>query len=189
MKPQGFLAFLSLMFCMCATPAWAAAPGLLGKHDSKEPIEITADSLDVIQENQKAVFTGNVVVIQGNVKIQSDKMTVFYKNSAEKKQSDEATMGSNAISKILTDGHVVLTTQDESAKGDNGIYDVEANMVYLTGHVILSKGKNVLSGNKLEYNLTTGQSRVTGGAGVKVGEKTSNGRVRGVFIPAGKGAQ
>jgi lipopolysaccharide export system protein LptA len=47
--------------------------------------------------------------------------------------------------------------------------------VVVTGDVILTQGKNVLTGNRLVYNVRTESARMEGG----------NGRVQGVFYPQG----
>ena len=68
--------------------------------------------------------------------------------------------------------------------GDDGVYDVVAHTVTMTGKVVLTRGKNVMRGPQLTVNLDTG--RATLGAGKTPGGPsgtTSGGRVQGIFTP------
>jgi len=71
-----------------------------------------------------------------------------------------------------------VTQKDQTATGDLGIFDMATNTVTLTGHVMMTQGKNVLRGEKLVVNLTSGVSRVESG---------KHQRVQGLF-PSGGGA-
>jgi lipopolysaccharide export system protein LptA len=144
------------------------------------PIAIDADSLEVIQNENKAIFKGNVVAKQSNMTLRSQQMTVFY--GQEKAGTLEA-MGS--LSRIEVNGNVSLVTPTESATSNYGLYDAVRDKVFLTGSVVLKRGGNVLNGSQLEYNLATGSSMLSGGASANTppldGEK--GGRVRGLFVP------
>ncbi|MNE97874.1 Lipopolysaccharide export system protein LptA [compost metagenome] len=60
-------------------------------------------------------------------------------------------------------------------RGDRAVYTLNNAEVVVTGDVILTQGKNVLTGNRLVYNVRTESARMEGG----------NGRVQGVFYPQG----
>jgi hypothetical protein len=63
-----------------AAGASSALGGLGG--DSKEPIKIDADKLDVVDKENKAVFSGNVVAVQGETTVRCTVMTVLYEAAA-----------------------------------------------------------------------------------------------------------
>lgn len=156
------------------------------KHDSKQPIEVTSDALQVFQEENRAVFTGHVVAIQGDVRLKADTMTVYYRaadkaEDAQKKPTSPAEQ--NAIKKIDATGDVFLSTPEETASGATGTYDVEAQEIHLNQNVILTRAKNVLKGDKLVYSFATGKSVLTGGAAPVQGETQTGGRVRALFVP------
>ncbi len=161
-----------------------------GKHDNNEPIEITSDALEVFQQENRAVFTGHVVAIQGDVRLKSEKMTVYYKASEEKTAGDKtpAADEKNSIRKIEVEGSVFLSTPEETASGLTGVYDVENHEIRLNDNVVLTRAKNVLKGDHLVYNLETGKSVVTGGA--TAAEQTAapgrKERVRALFVPENK---
>jgi lipopolysaccharide export system protein LptA len=159
----------------CAAIAANAAPKI---GSSSAPIEINADALEVLQEENRAIFTGHVVAIQEKIRLKSEKMTVFYKSPDEKQKKE----GQDAIQKIEVEGNVFMTTPDETASGASGVYDVENKRILLNNNVVLTRGKNTLKGDKLVYDLGTGKSSVssTGAASQEGGKKE---RVRALFVP------
>lgn len=174
----------------------AGAAGVPEKLKSNAPIEITSDSLQVLQQENKAIFIGNVVAVQGTVRIKSEKMTVFYKGQESSKPDGKAEKKTaavmpekNSIEKIVVENNVFLTTPQETAKGDNGLYDVVDSKVYLNGNVILTREKNVLKGDRLVYDFNTGKSELNAGAATAESSKATTGkpqRVKALFIPADK---
>ena len=188
MMPKGrYIAVCALAFA-AALPAMAQ----LKLGSSNQPIEISSDQLDVHQEDHKAIFTGNVIAVQGTSTMRSKVMTVFYTDSQSKpattatapaaKKDDS---GGQSIQRIEATQDVVFTTPEEVAQGEVGVYDVASDTITLTGaDVTLTKDKNVLKGTKLVYNMGTGRSVLTGGGTVTTGGKGK--RVHGLFVPGDK---
>ena len=170
----------------------ANSPAISNKYKSGGPIEITSDSLEVLQQNHKAIFTGHVVAVQGDVKIKSEKMTVFYKSTESGKTAKpEKTITSavsekNSIEKIVVENNVFLSTPEETASGARGLYDVVNHKIFLNDNVVLTRDENVLKGDRLVYDFTTGKSELNSSQG---GTATSDGkptqRVKALFIPDG----
>lgn len=178
-KLDCFAALAMTMVIMISQYGYAADNPIAasGRLSTNAPIEINADTLEVFQEENRAVFSGHVVAIQDQVRLKSDTMNVFYKSSGDgKSQSSEQ----GAIQKIEVTGNVFLSTPQETASGERGIYDVEHQMIYLNNNVVLTRDKNVLKGSKLTYNLATGKSEIIGGVDIK---KDGQGRVRALFVP------
>jgi len=151
----------------------AAAPALgqfSNAHDTALPIEIAADALEVQQEKQIAVFSGNVDAQQGNMKLRAEKLWVHYQGNTG---SDTA----QTISKIDAQGQVFFSSGDETAEGDQGTYDVDNGVIVLTGRVVLTQSGSVIKGNRVVLDLNTGKSTMDGGAA------SGDGRVRGLFVP------
>ena len=138
--------------------------------DSKLPIEITADSLEVKQAEQLAIFRGNVDALQGRMRLTASEVWVHYRPEA----GGEA---QGTISRINAAGGVRFSTPSETAQGDSGVYDVDAQVITLTGSVVLTRGANVIRGEKLVLNLATGQSKIE-----------STRRVRALFQPKKSGS-
>ena len=151
-----------------------------GAFDSNQPIEITADSLEVQQAEQIAIFEGNVQVIQGEIRMRAARLIVHY--SDHKQQNQEEPTNIRQIDAI---GDVFISNPRETAQGDKGVYRVTNKQIDLTGNVVLTQGKNVLRGDSLTLNLATGQSRVEGGTGTN----GNQGRVKGIFVPEEKAGE
>lgn len=161
-----------LAVLMCLLPAVVVAQTL----DSKQPIEISADTLEVLQNQQQAIFSGNVIAKQGSINMKSARMLVYYKNGGAGGDGAGAVKG---ISKIEADGGVFFASPRETAQGAKAIYNVDTQTIQMMGDVVLTRDKNVLKGTQMVYNLATGKSVLSssgvGGAG--------GGRVKGLFVP------
>lgn len=129
-----------------------------GSNDG-EPIEIEASELLVEDNNNTATFVGDVVVIQGETSLETERLKVFYAGSG-------ASTGEGAvqqrISRLEAEGGVFVTSKDQTAKGDAASFDMTEEIMVMTGReVVLSQGPNVVVGNKLTVNLKTGQANLT----------------------------
>lgn len=155
---------------------WASATQAqqLGtKRDRLQPIEIEADNLEIQQDKQLAIFAGNVSAVQGALRLQAETLRVHYlsgKNRGEDGQS---------IAQIDAIGRVFFSSEKETVQGDEGVYDVTAGILTLTGDVILTRGESVIRGRRIVMNLETGLSTVESGEDGAAG----GGRVRGLFVP------
>lgn len=146
-------------------------------HNTKLPIEITSDELEYLKTEQQAIFSGNVRAVQGELDVRSDAMLVYYDS-----KKDQIGKVKNTISRLETNGNVQLITPKETAKSDYGVFNVDENVITLTGKVVLNSGKNMVKGDKFVYNVATGQSKIISGTQESNGDKQ---RVRGVFAPNG----
>ena len=88
------------------------------------------------------------------------------------------------ITRIYARGDVVINSdQDQTTTGDLADYDVPGQMVTVSGNVVLTQGKNVLKGDRLVIDLTTGESRFD-----NTGNTAAGGRIRALFMPKKDGA-
>ena len=71
---------------------------------------------------------------------------------------------------------MVITSGDDIAMADEGIYNTADDVATLYGSVRLNRGKSQLNGDYAEFNLTTGVSRL-------LARPEGDGRVRGLLIP------
>lgn len=168
LKLSGLAAFAA-GFTLVTAAAQQAGPFGGFKHDSKAPIEIVADSLEVRQAESTAVFSGEVVAGQGTLRLTADRVTVIYDKS---QASAEAT---GKIQNMRADGNVFLSNGSETAKGAWAEYDVAGGMMRMGGDVVLTQGGNAISGQSLEIDLNTGTGKV---------DSAGSGRVKSVFAPA-----
>ena len=157
---------------LIASAALAQSPVALSQD---QPIQISADALEVLQQKNTAVFTGNVIAKQGQITMNAAQMTVNYRSAGAQGQ-----MG-KGIYRIVAEGSVLFATPGETAKGDRAVYDVDNNTIEIIGNVVLNRDKNLLKGTKLDYNLATGRSVLVGSSNVP------GGRVQGLFVPDSAG--
>ncbi|MFM2356887.1 MAG: hypothetical protein RLZZ528_2623 [Pseudomonadota bacterium] len=130
--------------------------------DPTQPVEVTSETLTVDQTGGTAVFQGNVVVIQGDMKMTAPEVTVHY----DKK--DQST-----IERITATGGVTLVSPDSAAEARDAVYTIETGVVVMTGAVLLNQGPSTMSGEKLTVDLDDGTGRMEGG-------------VKTVLMPKGK---
>ena len=174
--------FLGFAFGMAAfgmAPVRAQGISALKKHNVDQPIDITADELEVQTKNNTATFRGHVDAVQSDLKLQADRVTVYYRNPVgdEKLPNKDASQ----ISRIDASGNVILSSPTETVRSNWGVYDLDMKIVTLGGSVVMTKGGNNIRGDRLQLDLTTGVTRIEGGEGAKGSDQ--GGRVRGRFVP------
>jgi len=145
-----------------------------------EPVHIEAATLEVRDKDKVATFSGDVRVTQGDTNLRCKSLVVFYEQEGKKGSTlpaaDPGPGGQQRIKRLEARGGVVVTQKQETATGDLGIFDMKTNTVTLTGNVVMTQGKNILRGDRLVVNLTSGVSRVESA-------KNGHGRVQGLFLP------
>ena len=152
-----------LLLTLLFTPAaFAQAMG-------KGPVDITAQQLDVQQKKGTAVFSGDVVVKQGEMTLTAPKVTATYGSKGGDIEAIEATGGVT----ITRPGQNGVT---EKAVGTTALYSPANGNMVMTGAVTLTRGPSQLSGDKLTYDLANGNARVT----------NSKGPVKARFVPNAK---
>lgn len=154
---------------IATAPAAAQAISALKGHDSKLPVDVEADRIEVQDRQDRAVFSGNVRIRQGDLAINAARLRVAYRKGAG--QGLE-------ILRIDADGGVQVNSPSENARGDYGIYDLEKRIITLIGTVTLNRGDTTVRGQRLVMDLNSGRSTLDGGA---IGG-TSGGRVTGRFV-------
>lgn len=142
-----------------------------------EPVKITADKLAVRPKQNIATFTGNVHVIQGDTDMRSKTLVVYYEDDKDAGKDDKdagkpgltpaqpSPGGGQQIRRIEASGGVLVTQKDQNAVGDSGTFDAPSNTVTLTGNVVVTRGKDVMRGQRLVVDLTTGVSHMESGGG------------------------
>jgi lipopolysaccharide export system protein LptA len=175
----GFTAsVLVLIFLVTFCPAAALAEEQTKEQDQKpaeEPIQITADRLESNAEQKYAEFIGNVKASQGNFKINSDTLRIYY--SGDLINRDKQTSNENMLNKIVAKGNVKILSDQYEAKADEAQYDVKAMTVILAGeNSTVTSGKNSISGSKIILYRADGRVKVEGGKN----------RVNAVFFSKGK---
>lgn len=156
-----------------------------------QPIQIEAAALEMRDKKKEATFSGNVKVVQGDTTMTSKALVVFYDSNsgaaapppASPKGAKSAPVqpmqaaspgpgGSSSIKRLEARGSVVVTQKDQIVTGETAIFDTKANLITMAGGVVLTQCNNVLRGDRLLVDMTTGVSRV----------ESDSGKVQGLFI-------
>jgi lipopolysaccharide export system protein LptA len=163
-------------------PAPAATSPLGG--NSKSPVDVTADNLEVIQPQHVYIYTGNVEAIQDDARLRSPKIFIYTKekpapaNGAPKPASPMAGPDMGSIDHMDAEGPVYYVTPTQNARGDHGHWDADTDTITLDGNVVLAQGKSVGKGDHLIIDRKTGISHL-----IADNTKSPSGRVRTILYP------
>ena len=156
------LGFLVLTLSLAAASAQAQQTIAFGElnQDTTQPVQVTADQLAVNNADGTAVFTGSVVVTQGEMKLAAAEVKVTY--GTEK----------NDIESLVASGGVTVTNLGDAAEAKEAVYTIDSGVIVLSGDVLLTQGPSAMAGQKLTINL-------------KDGTGVMEGRVTTTFQPGG----
>ncbi len=144
-----------------------------------QPIQIELASLEMRDKKKEATFSGNVKVVQGDTTMTSGKLVVFYASAARaapanaKAAAKTAPLqsaspgpgGASSIKRLEARGDVKVTQKDQVVTGQTAVFDTTTNLITMLGGVVLTQCKNVLRGDRLIVDMTTGVSRVESDSG------------------------
>jgi lipopolysaccharide export system protein LptA len=136
--------------------------------NNKEPIKIDSDRLDVFDRENRAVFTGSVVAVQGDSTMRCTTLTVYYEQRGKGAERTAAGAQGDSIKQLDCAGPVTVVSKDQVATGDHAVFDRAANKVTMTGNAVLSQCQNVTRGERIVYDLNTGVANVETAPGKRV---------------------
>jgi lipopolysaccharide export system protein LptA len=188
-----YLGSITAVVALMSAAGWAAAAQTAGRstpaaqsngaisplfsQDSDQPIKITSNSLEVRDKEHQATFVGNVIAVQGDSTLRCKKLVVFYEDNsgpAAAPKPGQKASSNQQIKRLDCKGDVVIVQKDQTATGDNGTFEMKTNKALLTGNVVVTQGENVIRGDQLEIDMTTGVSRI---------ESHNKGRVDALIKP------
>jgi lipopolysaccharide export system protein LptA len=142
-----------LVLALSATSAVAQQSIAFGDltQDTSLPVDVSAEQLAVNNADGSAVFSGNVVVTQGEMKLAASEVRVSY--GTEK----------NDIRELVASGGVLVTNLGDAVEARDAVYTIASGVIVLTGDVLLTQGPSAIAGQKLTINLTDGSGVMEGG--------------------------
>jgi len=149
------------LMLMLPSLAFAQAQVALGglSVDRSAQVEVTADTLSVDQASRRAVFSGNVVVGQGTMRVSAGQVEVTYAETT------------GEITRLVLSGGVTFVTETEQAEAGSADYDLTSGLLVLSGDVLLTQGASAIAADRMTVNLQDGTAQM-------------DGRVRTVFGPS-----
>lgn len=120
------------------------------KQDTSLPVEVTSDNLSVDQETGTAIFTGNVLIGQGEMRLSAARVLVVYRAEQQ------------GIARLEATGGVTLVSGPDAAESERAEYSIDNGTIVMTGNVLLAQGKSALSADKMTVRLSDGTAKMSG---------------------------
>ncbi|HUV06262.1 MAG TPA: LptA/OstA family protein, partial [Spirochaetia bacterium] len=133
------------------------------KIERDQPIQIVSNRLDAYNEKRMVVFSGNAVATQGERTIRSDVLTLYYKeeNKAAAPSTGEAG-GPGDVERVEAKGHVTISEGDRIVTGDEAIFEQDAQKITVTGNAVMREGANIIRGYRIFVFLDENRGVVEG---------------------------
>jgi lipopolysaccharide export system protein LptA len=158
---------IALILILAAGPVQGAAvPEEIG-FDAEQPIAVNADSFTADLQGETGTYSGNVLVVQGAIRLRADEVMV--------------TAPDGRATHMEARGGIIVESPSGTATGSLAIYDISSQIVRLTGDVVLTNDANVMRGSTLEVRIADGRATLTGGVAAS-GQGQGQGRVQGLFV-------
>jgi lipopolysaccharide export system protein LptA len=133
--------------------------------------------------------------VQGDTTMKCQSLVVFYGQevglgadgtpvATTAKSTPGMPQGAQNIRRIEARGGVTVITKDQNASGDLGVYDLKTKTITLSGNVVVSQGQNVIHGERVVVDTTTGYARVESGSTPGTSGAAGPGRVRALIQPS-----
>lgn len=137
------------------------------KGDTDKPINIDSGSQSLDMENNVVVFSDNVVITQGSIKINASKVTITRQEG--KKETIDASGVPVTFQQTLDNGKPV------NGKGNSVHYDLGTEFLTLIGNAELKQLDSFIKAEKITYDVKKQQLKATSGG---------KSRVKTVLIPS-----
>lgn len=171
------LGLVTLALLILPLSVWALST------DSEQPIEIEADFAELDDEEGTTVYIGNVIVIQGSIRMTGDRLRVNF--TPERDLKDAYLEGRLATFKQTPDGN------QEDVEGEAILIEYHAleSMLYLIEKAKVTQGERLTQGHRINYDtersIVTVRSSRAGKPDRDTLPKQDSGRVR-IIIPPKK---
>lgn len=136
------------------------------KGDTDKPIDILSGSQSLDMEQQVVIFTDNVLITQGSIKINAGKVKITRQEN--KKEKMEASGSPVTFQQTLDNGKPV------NGRGNAVTYDLNSEFLTLIGNAELKQLDSFIKAERITYDVKKQQLKATSGG------KT---RVKTVLIP------
>ncbi|WP_237072478.1 LptA/OstA family protein [Pseudaestuariivita rosea] len=145
---------MRLAIFICILSAWPALAQQVAfggmQQDPSAPVEVSAEQLSVNQSDGSAVFTGNVIVGQGEMRLSAATVRVIYAEEG------------NAIERMQARGGVTLVNGTEAAEAAEADYSIDSGVIVMRGNVLVTQGQSAISADQMTVDLKTGLAQMEG---------------------------
>ena len=161
---------LTLLGALC-TPLAATALTT----DREKPIEIEADNAEADNARMVTIYKGDVIIIQGSLRIAGDTVTVHFDENFDITKA--VTEGRPSTFRQLPDGE----TEYRTARARRMEYHAKKDLIVLLGDAQYGKGESRLRADRIEYDSLNSRVRAEtdkSRGDVSGGDGSGSGRVR-----------
>ncbi|NIW86618.1 MAG: lipopolysaccharide transport periplasmic protein LptA [Gammaproteobacteria bacterium] len=159
----------------------AAALGL--STDSDQPIQIEADRAEANDAQQVSVYRGDVVIVQGTLRISGDVVTIHYDD--DRQLSKMVAVGQPARFRQLPDGD----TEYQQARARRMEYYADDDLIILLGDAESWQGGDRIKAQRIVYDTRDGRVNADSELPASMQAETDEGvgpqksRVRVTIVP------
>jgi lipopolysaccharide export system protein LptA len=149
------------------------------KLDKDQPIQIVSDRLDAYNEKKLVVFSGHAVATQGDKTIKADRLFLYYKKDPRvpEKTGTQDVGSAGDLEKIEAKGHVIITQGERIVTGNDAIFYQDTQQIIMLGNAVMREGRNVIHGDRIVVFLDEDRGVV---------ESVEKSRVRATIYPEDK---
>lgn len=162
------LLLLPALVLLAAPAIGQEAVSSLKGHNSRAPVDVAADRIELQDRSDRAVLIGNVEIRQGDLTLSAPRVTVAYTRA-----------GGTEIQRLDASGGVTVKSPSETARSQFAIYDFNRQQITMIGNVAVDRNGSKVSGGRLVLDLNSGRASMDGAA--PAGTRGGNGRVTGRF--------
>lgn len=148
LKPGKLLSLFALLIFLCSvSPLYALST------DKQQDMEITADSAEMDDIEGIAIYRGDVIVVQGTMRITGDILTVYFDDNGD---MELAVMeGKPATYRQLPDDSEVY---DEAYALRMEYYTLKDYIILIDEGLVIQEGLR-MTGDRIEYDTVTNKAK------------------------------
>jgi lipopolysaccharide export system protein LptA len=164
LRTTGAVLAACLLFACAYSPARAGEAAEKTKTETKKkpqagglgnkqnPILITSDRMEVDRQKNILIYQGQVVAIQGDMTMRSDKLTTYFDPDLQQ------------IKEAIAEGKLVQVNQgDRVATGTKAVFDGVTQTMTMTGNPMMRQGNSQVTGEKIIYFMAEDRMIVESG--------------------------
>lgn len=129
---------------------------------SDAPVDITADSLEVVNNQCMSIWSGSAEALQDRTRLRADVLKTYSTKGPAKSGGQGSSCGT--LERMEAVGNVYYVTPQQRVRGDHATYEVTSERIVITGDVVAVSGQNVIRGSRLVVNVSTGDAQMEAGA-------------------------
>jgi lipopolysaccharide export system protein LptA len=155
-----------------AKPAADAKPSTgfltLSGTRSKEPITITSDNLEYQYDDGVVVYRGDVLAVQGDVRIKSNELRITLVRNDEKRAASRAaseldSADASKLQTVVASGSVRIDQGTRWAVAGKATFEQSKRTLVLTENPVVHDGPNEVTGDRIVVYIDENRSVVEGG--------------------------